>query len=226
MKTKLKISIIVWIIITLSILSFKTKCFASFDNKVNKILSGGTVITKAISTWELYQYKYTTLLRKSPMQYCPWESYKLVRDHVHITDTTGFRYALTIDTDLKKLLRKNAIYNRNFARQFQVSGTKRQKIRKIFSWCCKIKYNRAYNTTRDAFERRQSACAGIAGAFYVLCKVKHIPVRYVIGWVDWGGGCHAWNQVKISGKWYWIDATYGWWLSERQWQGRTVMEIW
>ena len=226
MRIKLRTLLIAWAVILLSVLWLCSKTYASFDDRVNTILSGGTVTTKGLSYWELHQYKYTKLLRKSPMQYCPWEAYKTVRDHVSIHDTTGFRYALTIDTDLKKLLRKNAVYNRDFARRFQVSGTKKQQVRKIFNWCNRTKYTTAYNTTRDCFERRQSACAGIAGAFYVLCRVKHIPVRYVIGWVEFGGGCHAWNKVQLDGKWYWIDCTYGWWCNSDLWYSRWVMEMW
>ena len=226
MRIKLRTLLIAWAVILLSVLWLCIKASASFDDRVNAILSGGTVTTKGLSYWEMHQYKYTKLLRKSPMQYCPWESYKAVRDHVQIYDTTGFRYALTIDTDLKKLLRKNAVYNRDFARNFKVSGSKKWQVRRIFLWCNQTHYTTAYNTTRDCFERRQSACAGIAGAFYVLCRVNHIPVRYVIGWVEYGGGCHAWNKVQLDGKWYWIDCTYGWWLSRYAWEGRTVMEMW
>lgn len=225
MRIKLRTLLIAWVVIILLTL-WAVKASASFDDRVDKILSGGTVTTKGLSYWEMYQYKTTKLLRKSPMQYCPWESYKAVRDHVHIHDTTGFRYALTIDCDLKKLLRKNAVYNRDFARRFQVSGTKKQQVRKIFNFCNRTKYTTQYNTTRDCFEKRQSACAGIAGAFYVLCRVKHIPVRYVIGWVEYGGGCHAWNKVMLDGKWYWVDCTYGWWCNSDLWYGRWVMEIW
>lgn len=225
MRIKLRTLIIAWVVIILLTL-WAVKASASFDDRVNRILSGGTVTTKALSMWELQQYKYTNLLRKSPMQYCPWESYKAVRDHVHIADTTGFRYALTIDTDLKKLLRKNAVYNREFARRFQVSGTRKQQVRKIFNFCNRTHYTTAYNTTRDCFEKRQSACAGIAGAFYVLCRVNHIPVRYVIGWVECGGGCHAWNKVQLDGKWYWVDAAYGWWCNSDLWYSRWVMEMW
>ena len=82
MKIRLRTLVIAWVVIILLTLWASVKCFASFDDRVNKILSGGTVTTKALSMWELHQYKYTTLLRKSPMQYCPWESYKAVRDHV------------------------------------------------------------------------------------------------------------------------------------------------
>ena len=226
MRIKLRTLLIAWAVILLSVLWLCSKTYASFDDRVNTILSGGTVTTKGMSYWELHRYKNTTLLRKSPMQYCPWESYKAIRDHVSIYDTTGFRYAMTIDCDLKKLLRKNAVYNRDFARKFQVSGTKKQQVRKIFNFCNRTKYTTQYNTTRDCFEKRQSACAGIAGAFYVLCRVKHIPVRYVIGWVEWGGGCHAWNKVQLDGKWYWIDCTYGWWCNSDLWYSRWVMEMW
>ena len=131
MKIKLRTLLIAWLVIILALL-WAIKASASFDDRVNKILSGGTVTTKGLSYWEMHQYKYTKLLRKSPMQYCPWESYKAVRDHVQIYDTTGFRYALTIDTDLKKLLRKNAVFNRDFARRFQVSGTKKTAGTKDF----------------------------------------------------------------------------------------------
>lgn len=52
----------------------------------------------------------------------------------------------------------------------------------------------------------QAVCQGYAETFQLMMEALNIPSNIVIGSVD--GGNHAWNQVKIDGKWYQIDVTW------------------
>ena len=218
---KLRTLIIAWLVIILALLWGIRSC-ASFDSKVSQKLSGGSVATKSMAIWELYEYKYTTLLRKAPMRYCPWKAYLAVSEYVTI-DVKNNRYYLTIHKDIKKLLKDDAAFNKRFAKSFKTTGTRKQQIKKIFKYCSDTKYELHIKTAREVFTRRRGDCAGKAAAFYVLCKAKNIPVRYVIGW---SSGCHAWNRVKVSGRWYWIDCTFRYWLCPDLWDGYRVMEMW
>lgn len=218
---KLRTLIIAWLVIILALL-WGCKACASFDSKVNQKLTGGSVSTKSMAIWELYEYKYTTLLRKAPMCYCPWKAYLAVSEYVGI-EVKNNRYYLTIRTNLKKLLKDDAAFNKAYGKAFKVIGSRKQQIRKIFKYCTSTKYEVHIKTAREVFTTRTGDCAGIAAAFYVLCKAKKIPVRYVIGWST---GCHAWNRVKLGGRWYWIDCTFRYWLSPDLWDGYRIMEMW
>lgn len=192
---------------------------APIADRIN--LHGCKVGTKRMSTWELYRYRDTELMRRYPLCYAPYKSYLLKEQYVTITNQNNRNY-LIIKTDLYKAAIPDAKYNRRKAKIFK--GTDRQKVRKIWRYCKQTTYIPHVKTASDVFRDRQGDCAAIASAFYVLCKKNKIPVRYVIGWTR--DGCHAWNRVKVGGKWYWIDATLGHWLWRDQFEGRTVMEMW
>lgn len=219
---KLRTLIIAWLAIIGLLIWGITSDGKSFDAKVTDKLTGGSVSTKSMAIWELYQYRDTTLMRKSPLCYCPWKAYLAVNEYVTV-ESKNNRYYLCIGTNLKKLMSEDATFNKRFAKAFKATGTKKQQVRKIFKYCCATKYVVHVKTAREVFTTRTGDCAGISAAFYVLCKVKHIPVRYVIGW---GKGCHAWNRVKVGGQWYWIDCTFRYWLSPELWDGRRIMEMW
>ena len=222
MKIKLKYFVIAWVVIFLLML-WAIKSFASFDNQVDARLSGGVVSSRSMALWEIYKYKYTDLLRKSPMCYCPFKAYLVVGQFVKV-EAIENEHCLSIGADLKKLLQAEADFNVQFAKAFKATGTRKRKIRKIYNYCSKTRYVAHIKTAKEVFSSRCGDCAGITAAFYVLCKVKKIPVRYVIGWGE--GSCHAWNRVKLSGKWYWVDCTLGRYLRKRLWDGFTIMEYW
>lgn len=196
---------------------------ATFDERVTANLRGGKVYTTGLSIWQLNKYKSVDLLRKSPMKWCPYLAYITVDRYVQVTDADNMNW-LYINADLIGLLYADATANRQFAQAFQVHGTRKQQVRQIYRFCKATKYVPHVKYASDVFTTRTGDCAGIASAFYVLCKAKHIPVRYVIGWTS--NGCHAWNRVKIKGKWYWIDCTHRKWIQRKQYANRTVMEIW
>jgi transglutaminase/protease-like cytokinesis protein 3 len=207
-------------IISLIVASLMLTAWAvPFTNRIN--LHGGEFSTKSMSLWQLEKYKYTELLRKTPLCYAPYKAYTLVDSHVHIENKQNKNW-LVIDTDLIAETKDDADYNRKHAIKYK--GNAKERVRQIYRYCQKTTYVAHVKTARDVLEYRQGDCAGIASAFYVMCKKNHIPVRYVIGWTK--DGCHAWNRVKIKGHWYWIDPTQGYWFSIKQYKGRTVMEMW
>ena len=61
-------------------------------------------------------------------------------------------------------------------------------------------------TAYGALVKGTSVCAGYADAFYRMCKECNIDCIYISG--KGNGGNHAWNQVKIDGKWYNVDVTW------------------
>ena len=56
------------------------------------------------------------------------------------------------------------------------------------------------------FQYGVAVCQGYAYAFELLCELAGIECELVTGTANGGG--HAWNQVKVDGKWYNIDLTW------------------
>lgn len=57
-----------------------------------------------------------------------------------------------------------------------------------------------------ALKYKYAVCAGYAKTFQLLCQLAGLECTYVTG--DTPSGSHAWNQVKIDGKWYNVDTTW------------------
>ena len=68
------------------------------------------------------------------------------------------------------------------------------------------------NTAYGALYNKKAVCQGYALLFYRMCKEVKIPVRFVIGtgYDEYNdiSEAHAWNIVKVNGKWYNIDVTW------------------
>lgn len=205
-----------FLILVLLLLTVTTVQASTFNQKVS--VHGGVTKTKSMAIWELYQYKYTTLLRKAPLCYAPWKAYLAVDQYV-IVDNINDKNALIINEDLAKLVATDAAFNKNFAKRF-----KGKSVSYIYRYCARTTYVMHKKTAREVFEQRQGDCAGIAAAFYVICKVQKIPVRYIIGFD--GKYCHAWNKVKIKGKWYYVDCCMEREFSKKLWKNYSIMEEW
>lgn len=188
----------------------------TFNERVN--IHGGITRTKRMSLWEIERYRDTKLLRKHPLCYAPWKAYLAVCYNTEVRDMNNYN-CLIIKNDLAKLVIDDAKYNKQFAKRF-----KGRSIGSIFNYCARTRYVIHVKTARDVFSKRQGDCAGISAAFYVICKVNHIPVRYIIGWS--GNYCHAWNRVKWKGKWYYVDCTMDKFLSRKLWKNYNIMEKW
>ncbi|MFJ7738321.1 transglutaminase domain-containing protein [Lysinibacillus sp. NPDC097287] len=53
----------------------------------------------------------------------------------------------------------------------------------------------------------QAVCQGYALLTYKMLNQIGVDVQYVVGFVN-GNEAHAWNLVKIDGKWYHLDTTW------------------
>lgn len=62
----------------------------------------------------------------------------------------------------------------------------------------------SYNI-EGALLNKYAVCAGYAKTFKYLCEFAGLECTYVVGYAR---GYHAWNQVKIDGKWYNVDVTW------------------
>lgn len=67
-------------------------------------------------------------------------------------------------------------------------------------------------SAKGALVKHKSVCQGYAEAFKLLMDMLNIPCKVVSGTANNGSGNgyqgHAWNVVKIDGKWYNIDVTW------------------
>lgn len=84
-----------------------------------------------------------------------------------------------------------------------------QKVKAIHDW---VLLNVAYDRTLrkhsayDALVSGQAVCQGYASLTYRLLTDAGIPARIAEGNVE--SGAHAWNLVKVGGKWYQLDTTF------------------
>lgn len=68
---------------------------------------------------------------------------------------------------------------------------------------------------KQVLQSRKAVCQGYANLFYELCRLSNIPVELIEGYCRYPQTdpnqltLHAWNAVKVSGKWYIVDATWG-----------------
>ena len=65
--------------------------------------------------------------------------------------------------------------------------------------------SRSY-TALGALKYKYAVCAGYAKLFQLMCQLAGLECTYVTG--NTPSGYHAWNQVKIDGKWYNVDTTW------------------
>ena len=68
--------------------------------------------------------------------------------------------------------------------------------------------DKAKYTLAGALNNFSCVCAGYAKAFYFLGKACGLDVVIVSGNVTNSSDGHAWNKVKVDGKWYNIDVTW------------------
>lgn len=81
-------------------------------------------------------------------------------------------------------------------------GSKKTKVRKAHDYLIKhMRYEGRYYNPYYAFLKGRGNCMCYALAFQRIMQEMKIPCQYV------KGKNHAWNRVKIDGKWYKVDVT-------------------
>lgn len=104
--------------------------------------------------------------------------------------------------------------------------TEKEKVHALYTWLCEnIAYDtKAYfsgdygdNTAETVLRRKSGVCAGYANLFEAMTDELGIESEIVVGHSKGygfepgkeGGDLHAWNVVKVDGRWALLDATWG-----------------
>ena len=98
---------------------------------------------------------------------------------------------------------------------------KRDKVRAVHNWMIShINYDynsylrgkvpKSAHTSEGALLKKSAVCDGYASAFSKFMDKLKIPNQIVYGYATGNGRreSHAWNRVKLKGKWKYIDVTY------------------
>ena len=100
--------------------------------------------------------------------------------------------------------------------------TDEEKARELHDWLCRhVRYGSGksgHPGAVSALKYGQCVCYGYADAYYLLCVMAGIPCVYQGGWIgekpthvtSWEaeGASHAWNLIRIGGKWSMVDVTW------------------
>jgi|HigsolmetaGSP12D_1036236.scaffolds.fasta_scaffold00566_11 hypothetical protein len=84
-----------------------------------------------------------------------------------------------------------------------------QKVKAVHDWVLlHVAYDRTLrkHSAYDALASGQTVCQGYASLTYLLLRKGGVAARIVEGTVP--TGAHAWNLVKLDGKWYHLDTTF------------------
>lgn len=104
-----------------------------------------------------------------------------------------------VDAKVSKVLKK--IITKKMSRY--------EKIKAIHDYIVEhVEYDTTTNKNSPYYAMTHgfSACQGYAALMYKMMTEAGIPCRVVTGTAK--GGLHAWNIVKLKGKWYNVDATW------------------
>ena len=64
-----------------------------------------------------------------------------------------------------------------------------------------------YTTAAEAFHKKEGVCQDYAHILISLCRMAHIPAKYVVGMLIGEGYSHAWVEIYYEGRWYGLDPT-------------------
>jgi hypothetical protein len=123
----------------------------------------------------------------------------------------------------------------------QSAQTEPERVRFYFTWLT-THINYDFDITHidersqdpeTVFRTRKGICSGFARLFGYLCQETGLPARYISGYgkIDASPSSvdiHAWNVVRIDGKWYLFDLT---WATDeydptRPFEINTNMDMW
>lgn len=93
----------------------------------------------------------------------------------------------------------------------------REKVKIVHDWLCRNvaydpgnysagKYPSSDYTMEGPIFEAKAVCRGYAETFQWMMELCGVECDIVTGKAN--GGSHAWNQVKVDGKWYNIDVTW------------------
>lgn len=93
-------------------------------------------------------------------------------------------------------------------------GSDYEKMKRTYQWVSDtVSYDYSYKdgSIYDALIKGSSVCVGYAGAFQVVMEAMGLECYINEGKVESSGKWedHAWNIVKLDGRYYFVDVTWG-----------------
>ncbi len=170
---------------------------------------------KGETTWKLLKGYSTTTIYKMTMPDAG--TYQVL---VKAKDSAGnvVSKTLTVTVNVAGLEGKVAAINSTI---IKAGMSEYEKVKAIHDW---IINNTQYDTigvitgkvpatsftAEGLFETHVAVCDGYSKAFEAMAKQAGLSVNRVtgIGYSSTGSEIHAWNQVKVDGKWYNLDVTW------------------
>ena len=103
---------------------------------------------------------------------------------------------------------------RKFDKQFAFS-TDMSNYDKSYAIMQKLYQNFTYvsgvtnvsTTAEQALTLGQGVCQDYSHIMLSVCRLEHIPARYVVGMLEGEGQSHAWVEIYDSGRWIALDPT-------------------
>lgn len=118
------------------------------------------------------------------------------------------------DIECIEIHNKNYLTQANKAKEIfsavKVEGNDYEKLKQLYDWLLdNCTYDHAEKTiSKGAYGvavNKKGICIGYATTFKHLCDINNLEAKIVYD-QSWA---HAWNIVKLDGKWYNVDCTWG-----------------
>lgn len=194
--------------------------------------SGKTVRVKtSLSMPECQYYLDSLIYNATDLRYATYHAYKVLKETDAIRLKRGSTYCVFVvkGADLAPLMaecRDNQGLVKKALRKIGI--TKKTKVKKAIGEIVDYIYYRNPQGDAERFANpllhgSNGNCAAMSSAFKAFMIRLDIPCEFIIGYV--GDECHAWNRVKISGKWYYLDIALSRGLKRKLWKGyRNIIE--
>lgn len=173
-------------------------------------------------------FAYTRpVIRYSLLSWSSYHAYCSILDRQSKEKTIVFNSTLK---DTIKIAKQNKIWAKKIIKKLKLNKmSKKKSVYKICNYIDdQFSYNEKIRWVEYAIKTKEANCTAYADLFYILCKARKIPVRYVIGMANGIEiSSHCWNQVKINKKWYWVDTCWSYRPSKKLWKNHyKIKEIW
>ncbi|MBQ9313673.1 MAG: hypothetical protein IJ220_01540 [Clostridia bacterium] len=173
---------------------------------------------------ECFQFHSNIRLNRIPLSNVSIASYALSMDYPSLFWTSEYTYK-TVGNDLvtemiysipenadKDLSKIDEIVEQiNIKMNSLHINNDYEKLKFFYDWIVEnTEYESNSNSQdmRSVFLQSSSVCAGYARAFQYLCQKNNMECTYVSGYTI-NHESHAWNLVKLSDQYYWVDVTWG-----------------
>ena len=131
--------------------------------------------------------------------------YGTVVNNSSVIPSTTIQQEQEMDAGIKKLL--PTLYPANASDYTKVKAIYTwitQNVRYDYEGAASLSFFSISGTAYGAFHDRKAVCQGIACLMYKMCKMAGVDCRIA----DASNADHVFNAVKLSGKWYYCDATW------------------